>query len=256
MNIILKLEKAEGYSKDALIQSAHQPNFIPWVGYFAKMNQSHVFVFSDDVRFSKQQPTNRAKFLGLTNQNFQWTVPVKKASEGRIFEKLISSEDRRIFERGLERVRNDYRGASYYQDLCFVLEQIKELERMNDKLSEFNIECISFIAKSFDIEFLPLLGSKLGLQYHKSNERLIHRARTLGIPKYLCGQGASSYQDDDFLSAQGVQVIYSNYSEINEDFGVDAKYSILHLIALYGINRIRKHFLVSAYRSNGVACYG
>ena len=77
-------------SKNNLIQSAHQPNFLPWIGYFAKINQSHVFVFSDDVRYSKQQLTNRANFIDVNGKTFTCTIPVNKTSGSRLFEKTIT----------------------------------------------------------------------------------------------------------------------------------------------------------------------
>jgi hypothetical protein len=251
MNTALKPQERSTGPRANLVHSAHQPNFLPWIGYFAKINQSHAFVFSDDVRFSKQQLTNRANFAGLNNQPFAWTIPVNKSSGVRIYEKLISSADRRIFDRGLARVENDYRGAAYYEDLCSLLEKIREFEQANENLSQFNINCITYIARQFDIDFLPILGSKLNLQAYSSNERLLVRARVLGIPNYLCGRGSAGYQDDNFLNAQGVKVTYVNYSEIAADFGADAEYSVLHLVAIYGLKKIREHFTKSVYRSAG-----
>ena len=31
----------------------HQPNYLPWLGYFAKIKKCDIFVFLDDVQFSK-----------------------------------------------------------------------------------------------------------------------------------------------------------------------------------------------------------
>jgi hypothetical protein len=36
-----------------MIVSIHQPNYFPWVGYFYKRMKSDIFVFLDDVQFSK-----------------------------------------------------------------------------------------------------------------------------------------------------------------------------------------------------------
>lgn len=36
-----------------MIVAIHQPNFLPWLGYFYKMLMADIFVFLDCVPFSK-----------------------------------------------------------------------------------------------------------------------------------------------------------------------------------------------------------
>ena len=240
-------------SKNNLIQSAHQPNFLPWIGYFAKINQSHVFVFSDDVRYSKQQLTNRANFIDVNGKTFTCTIPVNKTSGSRLFEKTITLEERRILDRGIARIKNDYRSTPFYSDMCNIIYKVHEMLDAHHKLVDFNVSCIGYLAKIFNINYLQLLGTELNLHLYESNQRLVQRAKALEIPNYLCGRGAASYHDDEFLHKQGLNVLYANYSEIENQFGSDAGYSILHTISHYGIEKIREHFTTSAYRAVGVA---
>ncbi|PIR50149.1 hypothetical protein COU79_01025, partial [Candidatus Peregrinibacteria bacterium CG10_big_fil_rev_8_21_14_0_10_54_7] len=59
-----------------MIAAIHQPNYLPWSGYFHKMVKADVFVFLDNVQFTKNSYQNRAKIKGLRGE--QWlTVPVK-----------------------------------------------------------------------------------------------------------------------------------------------------------------------------------
>ena len=54
----------------------HQPNYLPWLGYFYKIANSDVFVFLDDVQFSKNSYTNRVQVFGK-DEKMRWlTVPV------------------------------------------------------------------------------------------------------------------------------------------------------------------------------------
>ena len=39
----------------------HQPNYIPWVGFFSKMKQVDKFVLLDTVKHSKSSVTHRNK---------------------------------------------------------------------------------------------------------------------------------------------------------------------------------------------------
>src|SRR3546814_3690829 len=47
-----------------MIVAIHQPNYLPWLGYFHKIARADVFVFLDDVQFSKNGYTNRVRILG------------------------------------------------------------------------------------------------------------------------------------------------------------------------------------------------
>ena len=43
------------------IVAIHQPNYLPWLGYFHKIAAADIFVFLDDVPFSKGSYINRVK---------------------------------------------------------------------------------------------------------------------------------------------------------------------------------------------------
>lgn len=239
--------------EEKIIQSAHQPNFIPWIGYFAKINQSHVFTYSDDVMFRKQQSVSRSSFVSPQSEGYEWVVPIKRSTDERISDKVISFQDIRIFERGLQRIKNDYKKTRYNSDLFEILFQIEEKIKKHQKLAAFNIDCISMLSNLFELKRLEFLGSDLGLDKYSSNERLVKRAKILNTNKYLCGQGAKGYQDDNYLTDNGIEVLYVNYSEIYNEFGEGHQYSVLHLIAHHGIDKIKRHFANSKYKSRGAA---
>ena len=47
-----------------MIACVHQPNFLPWLGFFAKVAQSDIYVVMDNVQFTKNCWTNRVKIAG------------------------------------------------------------------------------------------------------------------------------------------------------------------------------------------------
>lgn len=230
------------------ILSAHQPNFLPWLGYFSKINQSHIFVFSDDVYYSKQQNFNRATFLDSCGNEFLWHIPIKKNPNGRIYEKLICHDEKRVFSRGTSKIRNEYKKTPFFDELLDFIDQIERAFDSMKSLAELNIFCIEEISKNLKIESIFLRGSDYGLQNYSANERLLYRAKVLEIPIYLCGQGASGYQDDKWLIERGMKIQYVNYSEM-DFYGDDLQYSILHLISLYGLNNLKIFFANSSFRS-------
>src|SRR5207253_5645114 len=59
-----------------------QPSYLPWLGYFAQVQRSDVFVIYDDVQFDKHGWRNRNRIK--TAQGAQWlTVPVCTTGQNR-----------------------------------------------------------------------------------------------------------------------------------------------------------------------------
>jgi len=58
-----------------MIVAIHQPQYLPWLGYFDKMNRADAFVLLDTVQFKKNEFQNRNQIKGPGGP--QWlTVPV------------------------------------------------------------------------------------------------------------------------------------------------------------------------------------
>ena len=54
--------------------SAHQPNFIPWVGFWHKLLHSNVFVITTGMQYVRRGFSNRV----IMGDNNSWaTVPVR-----------------------------------------------------------------------------------------------------------------------------------------------------------------------------------
>lgn len=57
-----------------VVAAAHQPNFLPWLGFFDKMSRADVFVVLDDVQIDIWVVRNRIR----TPDGFRWiTLPVQ-----------------------------------------------------------------------------------------------------------------------------------------------------------------------------------
>ena len=77
-----------------MILTAHQPAYLPWLGYFHKLMISDIFIILDNVQYQKNYFTNRNKIK--TPQGEAWiTLPIltsghldKKICEMKINNKI------------------------------------------------------------------------------------------------------------------------------------------------------------------------
>ena len=73
----------------------HQPQYLPWLGYFDKLDSADVFIFLDTVQFKKHEWQNRNRIR--TKDGWQWlTVPIIDR-----FPEQIERVARRIVDHGL-----------------------------------------------------------------------------------------------------------------------------------------------------------
>ena len=62
-----------------VVVGIHQPNFIPWPSYFNKISKSDIFIFLDDVEFTKNSLINRNS-IKSNDKELRLTVPVAHRS--------------------------------------------------------------------------------------------------------------------------------------------------------------------------------
>jgi len=187
----------------------HQPNFAPWLGYFYKMAHCDIFVFLDDVPFSKGSFTNRCSIW--TPRGPQWlTVPIR--TKGRSGQKIQSVEivNTPWRPKMVRTLQQNYGKAEYFERWFPVIECV--LRRPYEKLCDLNIELIQVLARVFGIGSEFILASDLKVQATKEN-RIIEILRAVGGSEYLSGNGARSYQIAENFEDSGFRLTYSSFQQ-------------------------------------------
>jgi len=211
-----------------------QPMYFPWVGIFEQIKHSDIFVFFDDIQFSRGF-INRVQYK--TPDGSKWlTVPLEKHPRDTNISQLNiqnSSDWKRKHLRSLEITFN---GAKYADDALDIASNIFSMNY--DLLSDMLIESIHQVRNYFDI------GNSV--QYYKSSELEKSGAKGdlikdiilgLGANRYITGHGALNYLDHEDLEQCGIDVQYINYEmkKYPQKFGTFTPFvTILDLIANCG----------------------
>ncbi len=191
------------------ICAIHQPNFFPWLGYFDKIKQVDEFVFLDEVLIVKTGSSwvNRVKLH--CNGAAKWvTCPIKRVSGTQKINE-VEFVDISWKEGFIGIVSNYYRKHPNFHNGMKI---IKEIIYSNNslKLAEFNIHCIKVLASYLGLNVKFILQSDLNIT-SSSTQLLIDLTKAVGCNSYLCGGGASGYQEDELFAKAGVKLVYQDY---------------------------------------------
>jgi hypothetical protein len=193
-----------------MIVGIHQPNYLPYLGFFDKLKKSDIFVIYDDAQFNKGdfQHRNRIRIY----HGWKWlTIPVEKKripiNEIKI-KKEIEKEGIFWQKTHFQEIHDNYKKASYYLDFEEELHKIYEHEY--EMLIDINIKLIDFLMKSFEINTEIVYSSDFGLN-SKSTEKLVDLVSAIGGDVYLSGPMGKDYLDLRLFKERNIEVTFQDF---------------------------------------------
>ncbi|TLZ94926.1 MAG: WbqC family protein [Methanobacteriota archaeon] len=190
-----------------MIVTIHQPNYLPYLGFFHKMANADVLVLYDTAQYSKQlgfHNRNRIK----TPQGAQWlTVPVQHAT-------LRAIRDVQIVDGPWALRHRQALDANYRRAPCYASYE-KEIHAVLEKpwtsLADLNEALIALVARWLSIRTKIVHASELPApQTDDATAKNIHMVRSLGGDTYLSGQGGHDYLDESQFT--DVRLVYDAFT--------------------------------------------
>lgn len=213
----------------------HQPNFLPWYGYFYKMHLCDIFIILDDVQFSKGSYTNRASFFSKEKAMELLTVPLQKHSLNTKINDILINHNANTHK--LSKTLFQLYSRSLYKGDLFEINHILQNIKKYERLIDLNLSLINIISQKLFSDKTILLSSNFHLKSIKE-DRIIDLIKAAGGTSYLSGNGARSYQNEDNFNKANLRLEYIKYPEIS--YGehkrqISDGYSIYDYIACEGL---------------------
>ena len=190
-----------------MIVAVHQPQYLPWLGYFDKIRRADMFCYLDSVQYKKNDWQNRNRIK--TSQGWQWlTVPVRFKYPEKISEVKINPTVK-WRQKHLQALVTNYRRAPFFDQYIEIFEQIYSEDW--ELVSELNI---CFIER---LKAVLGLGAKKAIRSSQLDlsedptDRLIDICSAANADIYLSGQDGIKYMDLERFKANGVQVVVQDY---------------------------------------------
>jgi len=186
----------------------HQPDFLPWLGFFHRWAISDLFIMLDDVQFARRGWHHRDKIK--TAHGVKWlTVPVK--AKGRYSQQIREVEidnDQDWQCKHLNIIYSNYREAPVFDMLYDQIEAI--YYKKHNYLIDFNIHFLRFVASKLGIT-TPIDSASNYNVKSTSTQRLVDLVRSVGGTDYLTGLGSKDYLDESLFSRDNINVKWQKY---------------------------------------------
>jgi len=186
-----------------MIIAIHQPNYLPWMGYFDKADQVDVFVFLDHVQFVRNDFHHRNRIKTPAGPKWLSVPCIHTGARRTLVEQEISYETNWTQEHW-RLLRTSYASAPFSSFLFDYLAAGYSNRCKN--IAELNIALVMKLASALGLNCQWMRSSTLGLAKQKKSELLAAICHQLGASEYLSGQGARSYLDYEPFHRASVSV--------------------------------------------------
>lgn len=227
-----------------------QPSYLAWVPFFQRMILSDVFVYLDDVEFSKNSSHNRNKIKSI-NGAITLTVPIRYSGNSSCKINNLPIDNKVPWrKKHWKSIEINYSKAPFFDEFGKIL--YKEVYSKEwEFLGPLSIQILETVRKYLTISTVCIASSTLKIDL-KNNEKLVEICRRLGANKFLVKPGTNEYHPSVFFKERGIALVYFDYNhnlypQLYRDFIPGL--SIIDLVMNFGPEE-SKSFLIDPYIKN------
>lgn len=184
-----------------------QPGYLPWLGLLEQMSKVDVFVFLDDVQYTKNDWRNRNRIK--TKDGCQWlTVPVFHRFGQTIREARVNNSAPWA-RKHLEALRTWYGKSRYYASYFSGLAGI--LEKPHDLLVDLDVELTLWLRKQLGLTTQCVRASELKVRRDDRQLKLIEICKAVDCNSFYEGQSGRDYIDPALFEREGITLEFQQY---------------------------------------------
>jgi hypothetical protein len=184
----------------------HQPEYIPWLGFFDKLARCDTYVIYDDAQYQHGGFHNRNRIR--TPQGWEWlTVPIMHGHPQTI--KDVKIADHQWKNRQIDKITLCYDRTPYFKEYFPILKEA--ITQNHELLINLNLHLIKVITEVLKIKVPMLRSSEFPYDGEEKTEKLVSMCKFLGADAYLCGSGGKAYVNEALFAEAKIKVQYHSY---------------------------------------------
>ncbi|MDR1761522.1 MAG: WbqC family protein [Bacteroidales bacterium] len=188
----------------------HQPYFLPWLGYFAKLVYADKFIVLDNVYFSKRKFIDRVKIINAQGKEMWVGLPV-----GENFNKpcnKIQFSDKNAINKIIKSFYASYSKARHFKNNIAQIENIlNNCFDNSNLLSEINMNIIKKIMQLLDLKMPEIILSSQFKEINDATERVIMLCKETKCNVLISGAEGLEKHDLKKLENNGISVSLQDY---------------------------------------------
>ncbi|MEK3911927.1 WbqC family protein [Paenibacillus sp. FSL H7-0331] len=191
-----------------MIITAHQPAYLPWLGYFDKIKRSDVYVYMDNVQYEVRSFINRNK-IKTSNGSLWVTIPVKSKGHRDLPLNQIQVSDEVDWRKDhLKTIYLNYKRAPRFEEKYEILERLYSQEYIF--LTDLCMEHTKFWFKQLGITTPIYRLADLPIDSKKS-DLILDICRYFKADQYISGALGIDYLDEAQFKNAGIIIEYQDY---------------------------------------------
>jgi hypothetical protein len=190
----------------------HQPNFLPYIGFFDKIAKSDMLVIVDHVDFSKGKDNwhHRNRIRSFRGWDYI-TVPVSDHFNYKPFTSVTLNGNIEFKKRKHIRTFSlNYQKAQFFDDYFGSFSEVY-VEKENN-LAEFNVKLIRWMMESLGIRVKVLRSSELDFDRSaKKTDMIMDIMEAVRGNVFISGDGAKCYIEKERFEGNGISMQFQNF---------------------------------------------
>lgn len=183
-----------------------QPGYLPFLGFFKKIESVESFVFLDDVNYSKGDWDNRNKIR--TFENSMWlTVPILNNS-GKLLNEVEIDYSKDWIYKHKAAIKYNYENCPFFDKYWKGIEKI--LDKKHRKLLELNMSLINYFISILQISTKTIFSSELEID-STGSKKLLDICKSLNSDTYISGELGSDYLDLEIFKNENITVKFEKF---------------------------------------------
>src|SRR3989338_7849304 len=143
-----------------MIVTIHQPEYLPYLGFFERLLHADTLVLLDMVQFQRGGFINRNRIR--TPTGWEWlTVPIvgRKKDVKKSIQSVRIDQEKPWREKHLRAIESNYSKTPYFRDFFPAIKEI--LSRKWERVSELDVALIEWVISLFGLKLSVVKSSTL-----------------------------------------------------------------------------------------------
>ena len=191
-----------------MIVAIHQPQFLPYLGFFHKVARCDLLVYLDDVQFLERGHQHRNLIKMQTGT--QWlTVPVVQ-NRGQKIDDVVIDRTSNWRRKHWAALQTNYGPAPFFKELSGGLRELLA-EGTQQRLVDLDLDLLRWAMGCLGISVPARLSSVLAVPGERT-ERLVNICKAVGAEVYLSGAGGRQYMELELFERAGIEVRFQEFA--------------------------------------------